>query len=408
MKHQLLILTLLAFFFMGCERTGQKSETTKSNETVDTVANKKTDEFGKVDETNQSDETVVFEKIPHVAIETLKQLASMEDNPLYLTPAEFEEAEIHEENDDPEHCWFMIFGEEEVNTVSSDCFPLNDGGYAVIVTNSGGCCLCYYDEYNTYYYNNGVLTATEDLLPKVTIDDFYANADQFPEEAYDELVDCTRGYYYDDSIKQLVVTLDPYGCEESIRVFLPKAIRGLYLKIDESFEDFTEDQQREALGAGNYSIFPQVAFNWDGEKFVRDANNKPLEEDLKYFQGFCEFMKTAESADDLRKGDGYYDLDGDLNGDGFPDFVNNDFEWQELVVYLNDGTGKYNRFGVYECLKDFYIGNYSISDDGVLEVYVHGDAGEATYQFRFQDGDFYLTDHPGIKLGDFKFGESHQ
>ncbi|MBQ3710556.1 MAG: hypothetical protein II887_07620 [Bacteroidales bacterium] len=407
MKHQLLILSLLAFLFVGCERTNQKTETTKSDETVDTVTNKKTDESEKVDESNQSDETVAFERIPHVAVETLKQLLAMEDNPLYLDGEAIGEVDFQEENGDEEHCYFDSFGDEEEMHVASDCFPLKDSGYAVIFSRAGGCCLCYSTSYYTCRFDDGALTEMENLLPSPTIGDFYANADQFPKEAYDILSGSSRIYQYDESLKQLTVTLDPYGCEESIRVFLPKAIRGLYLKIDESFEDFTEDQQREALGAGNYDIFPKIAYNWDGEKFLRDADNKPLEEDLKYFRKFNEFMKTAKCAQDLRKGDGHYDLDGDLNGDGFLDFVNNDLEMQELVVYLNDGTGVYNRFGVYECLKDFYIGNYFISDNGVLEVYVYGDAGDATYQFRFQDGDFYLTNHPGIKLGDFKFGESH-
>ena len=408
MNKKLFTLFIAATMLFGCTNHNSTKET-KSNDNASVTQNTETKDTTKSNDTeNPNTETDKHKATPHVAIEVVKKLAETEDNPLYLTKDMLENVEFIEKNGNEEHCEFYVYGNEDEDEgdafIVSQCYPLKEGGYAVIFTRTSGCCLCYYDDYSTYYYENGLLTEATDLLPQTTINDFYSNADNFPKKAYDELDGCYKRYLFDAKTNQLLITLDPYICIESIRVYLPKALRGLYLKIDEDFEDLTESEQRDAIGEGNFELFPKIAFQWDGEKFVRDPDSKPLEEDLKYFNKFDEFIKHAYDINDLIRGDGCMDLAEDLNGDGFTDFVNNDYEWQELVIYLNDGNNEYNRFGVYECLEKSYISNYSVTD-GILEISVYGDSGEYTYQFHFEDGDFCLIDHPEVKIGSFKFGE---
>ena len=392
MKNLIIVLSLSAFMLAGCMRTNQKTDGVGAPDAV------------KMDMTeNVVDEP---ERIPHVAITALKALAKIEGNSFYLTKESVDNLSEKDEIDGEAHCAYVVSDEEEdvEFTVAADCFPLSDGGYAVIFTKTSGCCLCYYSQYEGYCYKEGVLTEAKELLPYTTIDDFYSNADSFSDEVFNLLANSPGYFWFDNEKNQLVAGFDPYNCTESIRVYLPKPLRGMYLKIDEKFEDYSENEQREAIGGGNFEIFPTIAYHWEGEKFVRDANSKPLEEDLKYFGKFDEFMKTAKSANNLRKGDGCIDLECDLNGDGHPDFVNNDYEWQEFAIYLNDGSGGYNRFGEYECLEGFWISNISF-EDGVLDVDVSNTDENYNYKIRFQDGSFCLTDHPKVQLGSFKLGQ---
>ena len=389
----MIILSLSAILLMGCVGKNKKNVGDANLVKVD------------LSESAVSDEP---EKIPHIAITVLKALAEMNDNPLYLTQEAVENVSEKDETNSEEHCACVLSLDKESDesfTVVVDCFPRTKGGYAVIFTKTSGCCLCYFNHYEGFYYKDGVLTKAEDLLPVSSIDDFYSNADAFPDEAYYLLSNSEEYYWFDDEKNQLVTGFDPFICMESIRIYLPKALRGFYLKIDESFEDFTEREQRDAIDEGGYQMFPTIAYNWDGERFVRDADSKPLEEDLKYFRKFDEFVKTAKSESDLRKGDGCIDMDCDLNGDGYPDFVNNDYERQELAIYLNDGTGVYNRFGEYECLEGFWLGDITF-EDGVLELDVTNGSEKYHYKVRYQDGNFYLTDYPDVTLGSFKLGQN--
>ena len=152
-------------------------------------------------------------------------------------------------------------------------YPLNSGGTEIIVElkTVGLDDDMYYqitDErhYCRQTFENGSLTKHDEVFP-LTINDFYSNADKFPEPsrmALEEAVSKKLKVKFLDNNK-IEVTLNPYEteciCEGEYELMLPSTLCGLADKTK--------------------NIFPSVTMSWNGEKFVRES--KPFEEDLKYF-----------------------------------------------------------------------------------------------------------------------------
>lgn len=115
-------------------------------------------------------------------------------------------------------------------------------------------------------YNAESTTDIKDVIP-LTINDFYSNADKFPEPSrliLEETIKRNLKIKFLDNNK-IEVTLNPYEteyvCEDEYKLILPYALSGFYDKKD--------------------NVFPSATMTWDNGKFVRQS--KPIEEDLKYF-----------------------------------------------------------------------------------------------------------------------------
>ena len=150
-------------------------------------------------------------------------------------------------------------------------FPKKSGGYDIIVvaTNAGGDAYEPTYEYSRFAYSNGQLTRADKIID-LSINDFYSNADQFPEAGADGIKDAIENSprYSDIDETSLSVTFFPWTFEgddpEEAEFVLPVVLSG--------FDNKEGDK------------FPKIRFVWDGETFVRDPENKPIEEDLKYFK----------------------------------------------------------------------------------------------------------------------------
>ena len=247
MKKQSLIFSLAALTLFSCGG----SSTQKQNN-ADNPATEKTDTVKQTDAVQNvsSTENKTAEKIPFAA-EIAKRIGENFYGAL--------EATIGRENDDWKYQEHIAY-----ENMALDCFPLKSGGYFVIQTEIA-MCDCEYETYKSYVYSKSELKANNILLPCPKINDFYSNADKFPEAVREELEEkiLTKTRYRYDS-GALNITFDPYNCnEDNPESVLAEPIKGLELK--------------------NGNIVPVILYNWDGEKFVRESESKPLEENLKYF-----------------------------------------------------------------------------------------------------------------------------
>ncbi len=144
-----------------------------------------------------------------------------------------------------------------------DCFAMNDGGFFVCFRSYG------YMEpvVETFIYKDGVLSKTDlqKYMQPLTINDFYSNADKFPKPAYDcltSIIESKLKYMVSDG--KLNIGMEVWQVGEN-GYEIPAALSG-----------FEEKDPNE--------LTPEIQLIWNGEKFVRDPENKPVEEDLKYFE----------------------------------------------------------------------------------------------------------------------------
>ena len=165
-------------------------------------------------------------------------------------------------------------------------YPKTSGGYDVIVeiTNAGG------DAYEpTYNYEKFIcqddkITKAENVVD-MKISDFYANSDKFPKAAVEAINTAIKEHpYFNIDSSNITATFNPWYFKEDgddWGLFLPKPLEG--------FEDKKDD------------IFPSISYIWNGESFVPDPKNKPLKEDLKYFEGRdCRKTLVGEIATKLK------------------------------------------------------------------------------------------------------------
>jgi len=148
------------------------------------------------------------------------------------------------------------------------CFPYKDDGCAVVVILDLVCDYCGMassKEYKLFSYKDGTITKINNLLPKPGIDDFYANAADFPKDTYNDL-------------KKAIASTVWYSVTEDGKLLAKAEV----VKWDG--EDRILAKSLIPLVDNNESwTYPSAYYIWDGEKFVRDPEFKPLEQDLKVF-----------------------------------------------------------------------------------------------------------------------------
>jgi len=174
----------------------------------------------------------------------------------------FNEIYWNGENDYYEHLE-LIFDEY---AYFFDCFPLKNGGYYVLFQNQ------------TFTYKDGKLVKGPNFLPKPSIDDFFADADKFPKDARDAIqkkVETASSAYYELDTEQLLMYVRIRSYDKEGNVSFPKALEKL-IALD-TYDDVPYDMR-----------YPNVRYIWNGEQFVRDPENKPLEGFAKYL-GVSEF-----------------------------------------------------------------------------------------------------------------------
>ena len=143
------------------------------------------------------------------------------------------------------------------------CFPMNGGGYYVPVVWNEVCDCPVAYRYEYYTYKDGNLTKAKSLIPKPTINDFYANADQLPANVSailkQRIADNTYYYFAKDS----AICVSFEGIEWDGEYVVPEPLKKFF------------DSKR--------NNFPHINYIWDGGKFIRDPEDKPYEEDLSLF-----------------------------------------------------------------------------------------------------------------------------
>jgi hypothetical protein len=172
---------------------------------------------------------------------------------------------IHDSAGTASHLSFCLNPGDDMATFHDlDCFAIKGGGFLVNFYSYGD---PIEPVSELYTYQDGTLSKTDisKYLPALSIGDFYTNAGQFPKPAYDKLTDIIASHLqYIVSDGHLMVQMNPW--EESGEGFvMPAVLNGLTQKT-------------------GGEPFPEIIFNWDGERFTRDPASKPVEEDLKYFQ----------------------------------------------------------------------------------------------------------------------------
>ena len=145
------------------------------------------------------------------------------------------------------------------------CYPYKSGGYYVAVIWDVVCDCPGEYRYEYFTYKDGNVTKAKSLFPKPTINDFYSNADKFPKDVYNILKQRIAGntyYYFYYEGNNLTASFDGFEWDGGYDV--PKQFKKYYETKEASFANIT--------------------YIWDGEKFVRDPQTAPYEEDLALFK----------------------------------------------------------------------------------------------------------------------------
>ena len=264
-------------------------------------------------------------------------------------------------------------------------YPKKSGGYEVVVeiTGAGGDAYEPSYSYKKYLFQNDKITQCDNVLD-MKITDFYSNSDKFPKEGAEAIKTAIIDKpFFDVDSNKIAASFDPSfleGDDYDWQRTLPEPLEGFMDKDGDTF--------------------PTISYIWDGEHFVPDPNNKPYEEDLKYFGVTTnkggEFAQSGKSIADLYSGDkdNLSKAEEDINGDGKKDLVAAEKHGGTLAVYWGGDDG-YTLFKSYKTLHDVGV---NIWDNGEWWIYTsyNEEAEETTnefkrsYHLRFQDGDFYL------------------
>ena len=263
-------------------------------------------------------------------------------------------------------------------------YPKKSGGYEVVVeiTGAGGDAYEPSYSYKKYLFQNDKITQCDNVLD-MKITDFYSNSDKFPKEGAEAIKTAIIDKpFFDVDSNKIAASFDPSfleGDDYDWQRTLPEPLKGFLDKKEQTF--------------------PIISYIWDGEHFVPDPNNKPYEEDLKYFgvtNKGGEFAQSGKTIAELYSGnkDSLSIAENDINGDGKSDLVAAEKHGGKLAVYWGGDNG-YTLFKSYKTLHDVGV---NIWDNGEWWIYTsyNEEAEETTnefkrsYHLRFQDGDFYL------------------
>ena len=209
---------------------------------------------------NQQQDTATTQSTHWIAYEVAQKIPEISPN--WYSKEDFDGLNLDWiEKDNENYCSFQLSDP----FFSIGCFPLKSGGYYVVEIISLVCDCPGDYEYNHFIYKDGKLSKTGSLLPKPTLNDFYSNADKFPKAVQTHLTDAVQNrtdYSFVASNNGLDV--DFQGYEYDGEYVVPKFMKAYYAK----------------KGAA----FAHVNYIWDGEKFVRDPQTSPYEEDLALFK----------------------------------------------------------------------------------------------------------------------------
>jgi hypothetical protein len=208
------------------------------------------------------------------------------------------------------------------------CFPYKDNGCAVVVILDLVCDYCGMassKEYKLFSYKDGTITKINNLLPKPGIDDFYANAADFPKDTYNDL-------------KKAIASTIWYSVTDDAKLLAEAEV------VEWDGEDRILAKSLVPLIDNNESWhYPSTCYIWDGEKFVRAPESKPLTQDLKVFgiateeiseydKPLCEKIKKLQAKLPTAYADSVYVFTED-SGDG----ENGRYEKDCFFPYKNGG-----------------------------------------------------------------------
>ena len=191
-------------------------------------------------------------------------------------------------------------------------YPKKSGGYEVIVeiTGAGGDAYEPIYNYEKFICQDDKITKAENIVD-MKITDFYSNFDKFPKAAI-EAIETAIKEHPDIGIdgNKITASFNPWYWEgddyEWVEV-LPKPLEGFEYKEGD--------------------VFPSISYIWNGESFVPDPKNKPLKEDLIYFEGrYCrktlaggiatklKIEKAGPSSKESCDGDLHFTMNDDCEG----------------------------------------------------------------------------------------------
>ena len=335
-----------------------------------------------------------------VAVQVARILAAQKDNPLTIKDLEDNPPILYS---DPSKIIEYRPHDYEGFTLSIYSYPYNTGGYYVLVIWDWKFDIPDDEEYHSYTFKDGILSKTESPLPTPGIDDFFANADQFPKDACDEIKKRITFYEYSGGKNSLVVSFHCFqyiGGKYFFGYKVPKPLQ-TYFKSRIEYGDDDE---------GFYNGIPcGVSYRWDGEKFVLSPDHKPFKEDITNFglpapQG--EFAKSGNTIDDLYSLDKdflWINTETDFNQDGIDDLIAAEKHGGLMAVYFGGDDG-YTLFKTYKIKKDpetLVINAWNESSDGSaflkIEYHPKGKSPSIWYTIQFVNNDLYLVKGMGNK-----------
>lgn len=260
MKKQFLIIPIVAMTLCACGG----GTTTTSQQSLSSDGNDASDNTVQTEDSAQlaaSKDPFLTNK-ERVVYNILKNFT--ERNPPLLSKERFKEIDDNFKEWGIESHWNNNC--VDLDDIEVNCLYLKKGGYYVMALTDG-----YSDNPKrlTFFYENGNLKEVpkSEFIPQPTISELYANADKFPKKAF-EIIDNEikngSSYVYRNGI--LSVMFDPGTRTEEDEYMLPAPLKGLKAKEN------------------NGLIFPVAHYEWDGERFVRFTDDKPLEEDLSLLE----------------------------------------------------------------------------------------------------------------------------
>ena len=259
MKKHLIIPVLAALTLASC---GGGNSNQNNNSDTTAVATVETPQCDVSTTTaNETADTITDTK-QCIAYEVLLKYAEKYDYPSKQMVEDQFEGEFKREQlaQDPE----FVEASPGDGMMRLHCYPYKNGGYYVLVIFDEVCDCPGAYRYEFFDYKDGNLTKAKSLLPKPTINDFYANADKFPKDIFNILKPRATGnvfHYYDYDSHKLTASFEGFEWDGGYDV--PAPLKKYY-------------EAKEAS-------FPSITYIWDGEKFIRDPECEPYEEDLSLF-----------------------------------------------------------------------------------------------------------------------------
>ena len=351
MKKPFLIIPAIALALASCGGGNSNQNGGTATDTTATV------------ETPQCDVSTTTDTVTSAnAVTDIKQCIAYEVLLKYAEKYDYPSKQMVEDQFDSEYAQAQLAKDPEFVEASPGdgmmrlhCYPNKNGGYYVVVIFDEVCDCPGAYRYEYFNYKDGNLTKAKSLLPKTTINDFYANADKFPKDVFNILKPRATGnvyhYFYSDSHK-LTASFD--GFEWDGGYDIPAPLKKYY-------------EEKEAS-------FPSITYIWDGEKFIRDPECEPYEEDLSLFDIESDEVREKKFLANLPKHytDSVYefstesiDEDADFHSGNFDyyfPYKNKEGEYFVLSVFQESSAG------ASSC--DFSSFNYKDGEKKIIEDFL--------------------------------------